>query len=132
MAAEQSKELVRRSFEELWNRGNLAALGEYFADDVVNHPVAMGAPSGLAVLRQGYEVFFAGFPDPSLTIDDLLATETRSWLDTPGRVPTAARSWAGRRPGSRSPVPGSPSIASPMARSLNAGTSGTHSPCCNS
>jgi steroid delta-isomerase-like uncharacterized protein len=73
MTAEENKRLVRRSFEELWNTGNLDAMGEYFADDVVDHPVAPGASSGLAALRQGYEAFFASFPDAHLTLDDLLS-----------------------------------------------------------
>jgi ketosteroid isomerase-like protein len=43
---EKNKALVRRYFEEVWVKGNLAAVDEFMAPDYVEHPVPPGSPSG--------------------------------------------------------------------------------------
>ena len=43
MSIEENKALVKRMTEEFWNTGNMAAIGEFFSADYVNH-----GPSALA------------------------------------------------------------------------------------
>ena len=43
MTIEANKDLVRRFYEELWNRGNLAAAAELVAQDYVRHDLRPGA-----------------------------------------------------------------------------------------
>ena len=35
--SEQYKDMVRRTFEQIWNRGNLAVIDEWFARNYVGH-----------------------------------------------------------------------------------------------
>ena len=39
MSLEENKALVRRFYEEVWNRGNVDVAKEVFADDYVRHDV---------------------------------------------------------------------------------------------
>ena len=43
---EKNKALVRRYFEEVWVKGNRAAVDEFMAPDYVEHPVPPGSPPG--------------------------------------------------------------------------------------
>jgi ketosteroid isomerase-like protein len=40
MMSEANKELVRRHFEELWNRQDLAVADELMAEDYLEHAIA--------------------------------------------------------------------------------------------
>ena len=43
-AEEKNKALVRRVFEEVWVKRNLAAVDEFMAPNYVEHPIASGMP----------------------------------------------------------------------------------------
>jgi steroid delta-isomerase-like uncharacterized protein len=58
---EANKAIVRRSVEEFWNTGNMAAIDEFYATD------------DLEQFKQAAMANFTGFPDLHLTIDDLIA-----------------------------------------------------------
>jgi hypothetical protein len=45
--SEANKELVRRHFEEIWNRRNLAICDEIMAEDFLEHAAAPFAQSAL-------------------------------------------------------------------------------------
>jgi len=73
--SEQNKNLVRRWFEEVWNKRRISAIAEMY------HPSgrAMGFPEPESVL-QGPEEFAAicktfheTFPDIHVTVDDIIA-----------------------------------------------------------
>ncbi|HXF60737.1 MAG TPA: ester cyclase [Caldilineaceae bacterium] len=72
----QNKALVRRSIEEIYNQGNLAAVDELAATDLVIHAQSeeirgrAGAKQFIATLR-------AGFPDIHFTIEDQVAEGDR-------------------------------------------------------
>ena len=73
MAAEDNKAIVRRFYEEVLNRGDLAVGDELVATDFVDHQPFPGQAPGLAGLKQSLGAFRAAFPDLEYTIEDLIA-----------------------------------------------------------
>src|SRR5437016_1558411 len=69
------KALTRRWFEEVWNKGNTAAIDQMLAPDAVAH--GLGQPSadlrGSAVFRPFYDQFRRAFPDLKIEVQDVLA-----------------------------------------------------------
>ena len=71
MSLETSKELIRRSVEEFYNRGDMNAIDGIYAADYVQHE-----PSGnlnLEQFKENAKGLFSGLPDLTLTIDGLIA-----------------------------------------------------------
>jgi steroid delta-isomerase-like uncharacterized protein len=74
MSIEQSKSILRRYFEEAWNRGHLEVLDEIVAGHYVNHnPAVPGLPPGPDGLKMIMAGFRAAFPDLHFTIEDQVA-----------------------------------------------------------
>jgi predicted ester cyclase len=79
MMSEANKELVRRHFEELWNRKDLAVADELMAEEYLEHTVAPfgqaepGRVNGPAAMRQTAQWLLAQFPDLQMTIEAILA-----------------------------------------------------------
>lgn len=79
--SETNKELVRRHFEEIFNRQNLDLCDEIMADDYVEHAVAPlgesapGRVNGPQAMRATAEWLLAQFPDLHMTIEALVAEE---------------------------------------------------------
>ena len=48
MSVESNKELIRRFYDEVWNKGNIDFVFEVFADTYVRHDLRPGNPSGAA------------------------------------------------------------------------------------
>ena len=77
--SEASKELVRRHFEEIFNRKNLEVCDEIMAEDFVEHataPFAQSAPgwvNGPQAMRATAEWLLAQFPDLHMTIEAIIA-----------------------------------------------------------
>ncbi len=78
MSSEDNKRLVRRLYEET-DRGNLAALDEFFAADLIDHdpPPIPGLKPGLDGIKQAFRVFTAAHPDGAHVIHDLIAEGDR-------------------------------------------------------
>jgi predicted ester cyclase len=74
-----NKELVRRHFEELFNRKNLAVAEELLAEDYLEHAVAPfgqaepGLVNGPAAMRQTAQWLLAQFPDLHMRIEAVVA-----------------------------------------------------------
>jgi steroid delta-isomerase-like uncharacterized protein len=74
--SEENKALVRRWFEEVWNRGRAEAIDELFAEDGVAHGLAgergreLRGPGGF---RPFHESFRAAFPDIEVVVEDAVA-----------------------------------------------------------
>jgi DNA primase catalytic subunit len=72
--SEANKELVRRRFEEIFNRKNLEVCDEMMAEDYVEHaaaPFSESAPGrvkGPEAMRQTADWLVAQFPDLQMTI----------------------------------------------------------------
>ena len=71
MPIEENKALVRRFFEETWNKGNADAVEDYVAASGV---IRSGAPLGPAVKR-GITNWHRGFPDFAYHILRLVAED---------------------------------------------------------
>jgi predicted ester cyclase len=77
--SEANKELVRRHFEEIWNRRDPDAADELMAADYLEHAVAPfgqtepGKVNGPAGTRQTVKWLLDQFPDLHMTIEAILA-----------------------------------------------------------
>jgi predicted ester cyclase len=76
MSLEDNKAIVRRMYEEVWNRGNVAAIDELFAPNYVNHldvpanaPVPAGWQFSHEELKQLISQWRTTFPDLQYTIE---------------------------------------------------------------
>jgi len=83
MSQEENKAIVRRFFEEAWNRQNMDVIDEIFASTVVFN--------GQSVTRDALKQTLAGrraaFPDIQVTVDDQVAegekvSTRRTWRAT--------------------------------------------------
>src|SRR4051794_15342045 len=73
MAGEANKALARRSFEELWNQGNLAAASELYDAHHISHGLGVAVPPGIEGLKQFITLYRTAYPDTHFTIEDQLA-----------------------------------------------------------
>ena len=73
MSIEENKALIRRFYEEVFNKRNLAALDDFYAPDHVDHTLPPGLPVGPEGTRQAIAVMLEGFPDLHITIEDMIA-----------------------------------------------------------
>jgi steroid delta-isomerase-like uncharacterized protein len=68
------KQIVRRFYEELWNRGNLQVADELVSPDYVRHDLRPGeAPPGPAGQKAVAQKFREAFPDVRLEVESLIA-----------------------------------------------------------
>jgi steroid delta-isomerase-like uncharacterized protein len=73
VSTDANKALVRRFYDEVWNRGNLAVADEVFAADYVRHDLRPGtAPPGPEGQKAVAGMFRAAFPDVHLAVDFLV------------------------------------------------------------
>jgi steroid delta-isomerase-like uncharacterized protein len=71
---EKNKAQYRRTFEEVFNQGNLALVDELVAPDFLNHEVPPGMNNrGPESTRQVVTMLRTAFPDLHFTIEDLVA-----------------------------------------------------------
>lgn len=71
MSIEANKATVRK-YIELWSTGNLALADEILATDFVDHSHP-GQPSGPESVKQAIKSFREGFPDASITVEQIIA-----------------------------------------------------------
>jgi steroid delta-isomerase-like uncharacterized protein len=74
--SEQNKALIRRWFEEVWNKKRVEAIDEMFAVDGIAHGLnddATGSIKGAAEFKPFHAVFCAAFPDIKVVVEDVIA-----------------------------------------------------------
>ena len=72
--SEGNKFVIRRSFEELWNKGNLSLADELFTPNYAHHdPSTPDFGRGPESERKRATVYRTAFPDLQLTIEDIIA-----------------------------------------------------------
>jgi steroid delta-isomerase-like uncharacterized protein len=70
----ENKALIRRFYDEVWQRGNLGFADEVFAESYKRHDFRAGEPTpGAEGQKQIAGAFRAAFPDLSWEIDFILA-----------------------------------------------------------
>ena len=73
--SEEMKALVRRSIDEMFNKGNLGVADELTAPDYVEHDDSNPGDWGRGpeLVKQGVTIFRTAFPDLHIAIDDMVA-----------------------------------------------------------
>jgi steroid delta-isomerase-like uncharacterized protein len=73
MSLEEHKTLIRRFYDEVWNRRNYAAAREFFADDGVRHEVSGPVRGGAEGIAQNAAAWCASFPDTQCNVEAVVA-----------------------------------------------------------
>ena len=75
MSVEENKALVRRCYDEVWNKGDVSVLKEIYASDCVSNftPSIKATFRGPEEYKQAVNIFRSAFPDLHFTIEDLIA-----------------------------------------------------------
>jgi len=74
--SEENKALVRRWFEEVWNKGRSEAIEEMFAADGIAHGLSDDSEKlmqGPADFKPFHAAFRGAFPDVDIIVEDLIA-----------------------------------------------------------
>jgi steroid delta-isomerase-like uncharacterized protein len=72
--SESNKNVVRRLFEEVWNKGNLQVTDELFTPNYVHHDSSTpDVGRGPESEKKRATLYRTAFPDIRLTIDDIIA-----------------------------------------------------------
>jgi serine phosphatase RsbU (regulator of sigma subunit)/predicted ester cyclase len=80
VSAQDNEALVRRFFEEVWAKGNVAAVDEFMAADYVEHTehaVPPGARPGRDSVKQRIALYYGAFPDWKVTLYDVFGRGDR-------------------------------------------------------
>jgi steroid delta-isomerase-like uncharacterized protein len=73
MGAEENKAVARRILEEVWSKGNLAAIDELYAPTYVDHDPANPGVQGHDGVRQLVTTYRRAFPDLQFTVEEQIA-----------------------------------------------------------
>jgi len=72
--SEENKTVIRRSFEELWNKGNLSVADQLFSPNYTHHdPATPDVGRGPESEKKRATLYRTAFPDLQLTIEDIIA-----------------------------------------------------------
>ena len=74
---EQNEEIVRRLFDAVVNRGNLAIVEELIASDVIDHNPGPSDMAGRVGLKEVFQMLHRAFPDLHGRIDDMICDGDR-------------------------------------------------------
>jgi steroid delta-isomerase-like uncharacterized protein len=74
--SEENKALLRRWFDEVWNKGRAEAIDEMFAPDGIAHGLSDNPENpikGPADFKSFHEIFRGAFPDIDVIVEDTIA-----------------------------------------------------------
>jgi steroid delta-isomerase-like uncharacterized protein len=77
MTLDANKALVRRLFEEVFPAGDLTAVRDLVAEDIVDHDPMPGQPAGVAGIEFVVSTLHTAQPNLRFTVDDLVAEADR-------------------------------------------------------
>jgi serine phosphatase RsbU (regulator of sigma subunit)/predicted ester cyclase len=80
VSAQDNEALVRRLFEEVWAKGNVAAVDEFMAPDYVEHAehaVPPGSRPGRDSVKHRVALYYGAFPDWKVTLHDIFGRGDR-------------------------------------------------------
>ncbi|MFZ2097432.1 MAG: ester cyclase [Anaerolineales bacterium] len=75
--ADNNVALVKRLFEEVWNKGNYSLVNDLLAPDFVDHNHLPGAPDGREGFWGGVNMIRTAFPDIKFSIDQIVVEDDR-------------------------------------------------------
>ena len=73
MPGEENKAVLRQFSEEVWNKGNLAAIDQLVANEFTEHTPMPGFPPNREGYKQVVKAFRSAFPDMQVRLEDVLA-----------------------------------------------------------
>jgi steroid delta-isomerase-like uncharacterized protein len=73
MSTEENKDVIRRFYDEVFNRRDVAALDAFYAPDHVDHTLPPGMPTSPEGTKQAIAMTLAALPDLHVTIEDMIA-----------------------------------------------------------
>src|SRR5918997_1445617 len=100
VTAQDNEALVRRLFEEVWAKGNVAAVDKFMAADYVEHTehaVPPGSRPGRDSVKQRVALYHEAFPDAKVTVHDIFGRGDRVAYRWSGGG-THLGEWAGLSP----------------------------------
>jgi serine phosphatase RsbU (regulator of sigma subunit)/predicted ester cyclase len=100
VTAQDNEALVRWFFEEVWAKGNVAAVDEFIAPDYVEHSehaVPPGSRPGRDSVKQRVALYYGAFPDWKITLHDIFGRGDRVAYRWSGGG-THLGEWAGLSP----------------------------------
>lgn len=71
--SEANKTLVRRVYDDMWNKSDLSVPDTIYAPDVVNHELPPGMPEGIEGTKAYFGMFLSAFPDTQMTVEEQIA-----------------------------------------------------------
>jgi steroid delta-isomerase-like uncharacterized protein len=71
--AEDPKTVVRGFVEEVQNKGNIDAAGDYIATDVVDQSAPPGVPPGLEGAKAVFSAIRSAFPDHDAAVHEMIS-----------------------------------------------------------
>jgi steroid delta-isomerase-like uncharacterized protein len=81
MSDERLMDITRRLFGEVFNRGDLNALNEFVAENLIEHePTPPGTPQGREGLRQWVMMMRKGIPDFTFDIQEMVVNGDKVWI----------------------------------------------------
>ncbi len=82
MSTEDNKATVRRFYEEVFNKKNIAGVDAFVGPNAIDHGLPPGLSTGVEGTKQFIGMYLAAFPDLHVTVEDLIAegdTVTSRW-----------------------------------------------------
>jgi steroid delta-isomerase-like uncharacterized protein len=71
--AQEDKDLIQRAWDEIFNKRNLKAVDEYFAEDATIGFAPPGIPPNREFFKQTMGAYLAAFPDLHVVLEDQIA-----------------------------------------------------------
>jgi steroid delta-isomerase-like uncharacterized protein len=71
--SEQNKTVLRRCVEEIWNKGNLMAMEEFYTHATIHVDPVLPETRGIEAVKQIVTMVHMAFPDIHYSLDDLIA-----------------------------------------------------------
>jgi steroid delta-isomerase-like uncharacterized protein len=71
--SKENKDLIRRAWDEIFNKKNLEAVDEYFAEDAVIGFAPPGIRPDREYFKQTIDPYLAAFPDLHVALEDQIA-----------------------------------------------------------
>jgi steroid delta-isomerase-like uncharacterized protein len=73
MSTEDNKSLMRRFFEEVFNKKKLAAIDEFITPNHIDHTLPPFLPTTPEGTKRAIGMYLKAFPDLQLTVEDMIA-----------------------------------------------------------